>query len=190
MPTLDFFNPVISHLGKIRCLALSVGLVKTGRGLFDVFEHMLHLVDLDVHAVLTDATGPTPRDEEKVQSSGKRSRDLLDSGYFRWGKSPCSTLWTLNIHYLLKLIGPLKRSTYHSEPYPQSSCGTNRFAESIFTPSENSRILSGSYVPDKEYDILDIIKPPFDSPHIEDFEIYVLQFYFLSNRAIKGVSSA
>lgn len=47
MLILDFFNPVMSHLGKIWCLAISVGLVKTSRELFDVFEHMHQLVHLD-----------------------------------------------------------------------------------------------------------------------------------------------
>ena len=46
IPILDFFNLVKSHLGKIRCLALSVGLVKTSRELFDFFELMHQLVDL------------------------------------------------------------------------------------------------------------------------------------------------
>ena len=47
MPILDFFNLVKSHLGKTRCLALYIELVKTSKEQFDVFERMDQLVGLD-----------------------------------------------------------------------------------------------------------------------------------------------
>ena len=135
----------IAHLGKIRCLLSSVDFVESCSTLSSICISSSSLIFLLSSLTPWDLHYTARRREsssvaQKVQGSG--SRVFVDSEYSQWRKRP----WTLNILYLLEPNEPPKRtSTYHSEQYSQGSCGTNRFAQSIFTPSENSKILNGSY---------------------------------------------
>lgn len=125
--------------------------------------------------------GPTPQEDEKVLPLLKKLRAVGDgggiSGFWIISVEKTSVLWTLNI------IPPIKTEWAVEEDFNLTlrTISTKLvWYKSLrrikFTPSENSKIPSGSYIPDREYDILHIIEPFFDLPHIEECEIYVFQF--------------
>ena len=135
----------IAHLGKIRCLLSSVDFVESCSTLSSICISSSSLIFLLSSLTLWDLHRETTRKFFRCsKSSGQWEPGF--PGFRILLVEKTSVLWRLNIRYLLKPNGPPKRtSTYHSEQYSQGSCGTNRFAQSNFTPSENSKILNGSY---------------------------------------------